>query len=41
MKESVYGYIVKDNNGDILLFKNKPTVNYLRAKDSWACKSPS
>ena len=28
MKESVYAYIVKDNNGDILLFRNKPTVNH-------------
>ena len=28
MKESVYGYIVKDNNGEILLFSNKPTMNH-------------
>ena len=28
MKEQIYGYIVKDDNGDILLFKNKPTMNY-------------
>ena len=34
MKESVYGYIVKDDNGDILLFKNKPTMNY---NSVWCC----
>jgi len=28
MKEQIYAYIVKDNNGDILLFKNKPTMNH-------------
>ena len=28
MKESIYGYIVKDDNGDILLFKNKPVMNH-------------
>ena len=41
MKEQIYCYVVKDDNGDILLFKNKPTVNYPRDKDSLACKSPS
>ena len=34
MKESIYGYIVKDDNGDILLFKNKPTMNY---NSVWCC----
>ena len=34
MKEQIYGYIVKDNNGDILLFKNKPTMNY---NNVWCC----
>lgn len=34
MKESIYGYIVKDNNGDILLFKNKPTTNN---NNVWSC----
>ena len=34
MKESVYAYIVKDNNGDILLFKNKPTMNH---NNVWSC----
>ena len=34
MKESVYGYVVKDDNGDILLFKNKPTMNY---NNVWCC----
>ena len=28
MKESIYGYVVKDDNGDILLFKNKPVMNH-------------
>ena len=36
MKESIYGYIVKDNNGDILLFKNKPTMNN---NNVWSCDS--
>lgn len=36
MKESIYGYIVKDNNGDILLFKNKPTTNH---NNVWNCDS--
>ena len=36
MKESVYGYIVKDNNGDILLFKNKPIMNHINV---WCCNS--
>ena len=36
MKESIYGYIVKDNNGDILLFKNKPTMNN---NNVWNCDS--
>ena len=34
MKEQIYAYIVKDNNGDILLFKNKPTMNY---NNVWCC----
>ena len=34
MKESIYGYIVKDNNGDILLCKNKPTMNN---NNVWSC----
>jgi hypothetical protein len=36
MKESIYAYIVKDNNGDILLFKNKPTMNH---NNVWSCNS--
>ena len=34
MKEQIYGYIVKDDNGDILLFKNNPTMNY---NSIWCC----
>lgn len=34
MKEQIYGYIVKDDNGDILLFKNKPTMTY---NNVWCC----
>ena len=34
MKEQIYGYIVKDDNSDILLFKNKPTMNY---NNVWCC----
>ena len=34
MKEQIYAYIVKDDNGDILLFKNKPTMNY---NNVWCC----
>lgn len=36
MKEQIYAYIVKDNNGDILLFKNKPTMNH---NNVWSCNS--
>ena len=28
MKEQIYAYVVKYNNGDILLFKNKPVMNH-------------
>lgn len=34
MKEQIYAYIVKDNNGDILLFKNKPTMDN---NNVWSC----
>ena len=34
MKEQIYAYIVKDNNGDVLLFKNKPTMNHINV---WCC----
>jgi hypothetical protein len=34
MKEQIYGYIVKDDNGDILLFKNKPTMDH---NNIWSC----
>ena len=34
MKEQIYSYIVKDDNGDILLFKNKPTMTY---NNVWCC----
>ena len=36
MKEQIYGYIVKDDNGDILLFKNKPSMNH---NSVWSCNS--
>ena len=34
MKEQIYAYIVKDNNAEILLFKNKPTMNH---NNVWSC----
>lgn len=36
MKEQTYAYIVKDNNGDILLFNNRPTMNH---NNVWSCNS--
>ena len=36
MKEQIYAYVVKDNNGDVLLFKNKPIMNH---DNVWNCDS--
>ena len=36
MKEQIYGYIVKDDNGDILLFKDKPSMDN---NNVWSCNS--